>query len=238
MTPPARLHLPLGQTISPVSGVSLVYSEDHNQTGQFMINTFGKEIIPPNDEARLEALKRYEVLDTPHEEYFDRMARMAAMIFNMPIALVSFVDKERVFFKANVGMPGVENVSRGVSLCALAVLDDDVTVFERPLEEPCLLANPLVTGEFGLRFYAGAPIRTPDGYNIGTLCLVDKKPRYITEDQKTLLADLAGVVADLLVGRLALAKLARNGKASDGEARLPSDSTSSNTASDVVVNFR
>jgi GAF domain-containing protein len=141
------------------------------------------------------------VLDTPPEENFNKLAALAAKIFNMPIALISFVDSERVFFKANVGMEGTQNVERGVSFCSLAILDKDVTVVDQPLNDVCTLANPLVTGSFGLRFYAGAPIITPNGYCIGTLCIVDKKQRYITEDQKDLLADIASIVMDYVLVR-------------------------------------
>jgi GAF domain-containing protein len=172
-----------------------------------MNNTFGKEIVPPNEQERLQALRQYQILDSDPEPGFEKIAKLAAKIFNMPIALISFVDEEQVFFMANVGMPGVRSTDRGVSFCSLAILDEDPTVIERPLEDPCFRSNPLVKGNFGLRFYAGAPIRTPDGHNIGTLCIVDKKQRYLTEAQKALLADLAAIVMDQLEGRLALLQL-------------------------------
>jgi signal transduction histidine kinase len=172
-----------------------------------MKNTFGKDIIPPNENERLQALKRYEILDTPPEKAFDRIAALAARLFNAPIALVSLVDEERVFFKANVGMEGVNNIDRGVSLCSLAILDSNVTVFENAETEPCLLANPLVAGSFGLKFYAGAPIVTPDGYNIGTVCIVDKKPRAFTEEQREILKELSGIIMDEIEVRLAARRL-------------------------------
>jgi GAF domain-containing protein len=114
-----------------------------------------------------------------------------ARCFQMPVALISLVDRERVYFKANVGMPGIQNVSRGISLCSLAVLQDQPVVFENALTEPCLLANPLVAGEFGLRFYAGASITTGEGYHIGTVCVLDKKPRSFTDLDKDLLSRFA-----------------------------------------------
>ena len=97
-------------------------------------------------------------------------------------------------FKGNVGMEGVDEVDRGVSLCSLAILDPEPTIFNNALLEPCLLANPLVAGNFGLRFYAGAPITTPDGYHIGTVCVVDKAPRAFSEKEKALLVQFAGSV--------------------------------------------
>jgi GAF domain-containing protein len=169
-----------------------------------MENTFGKNIIPENDEERLASLENYKKIDFQADNHFNKIALLTAKIFNMPIALIAFVDKEEVLFKANVGMNGTDTVSRGISLCSLAVLDNNITVFERPLEEACLLSNPLVTGQFGLRFYAGAPLKTRDGFNIGTLCMVDKKQRYITEAQKSILQDLASIVMDQLECRLEL----------------------------------
>lgn len=160
-------------------------------------NTFiGVNLIPDNEEERLAKLREYEILDTPKEGAFNHIAAMAAHMFNVPIALISLVDAERVWFKANVGMEGVTSVPRGESLCSLAVLNDGPTIFEDASVEPCLLANPLVTGNFGLRFYAGAPLKTKEGLNIGTFCLVDKQPReFLESDQKTL-EQLANIVMD------------------------------------------
>jgi GAF domain-containing protein len=92
-------------------------------------------------------------------------------------------------------------VPRGTSLCSLAVLEEEPTIFEDALKEPCLLANPLVAGSFGLRFYAGAPITTPDGFHIGTVCVVDKKPRSFSEEDKKLLIQFADNAMSLLEQR-------------------------------------
>ena len=127
-----------------------------------MNNTFGKSIIPGNEVERLKALRSYNILHTLPEGFFNNLAHIIAKTFDTPIALISLVDEEEVFFKANVGMPGTEYVDRGVSLCSLAILDNQPTIFEDATNEPCLLANPLVAGNFGLRFYAGAPIITPE----------------------------------------------------------------------------
>lgn len=161
-----------------------------------MRNTFGKPIIPSSDEERLKALHRYEILNTPPEGAFNRIAALAAKLFKTPIALISLVDKERVFFKANVGLPGVKSEERGVSLCSLAVLQEDPVVFENAEEEPCLLANPNVAGAFGLKFYAGAPLITADGFSIGTICVIDKAPRKFSQSDKEMLQDLASIVMD------------------------------------------
>jgi len=167
-----------------------------------MKNTFGINIIPENDDLRIKALKRYKILGTPAENAFDHIAKLATQIFNVPISLVSLVDAEEVYFKANVGMGKVKTASRGVSLCSLAVLHPEVTVFENAATESCLLANPLVAGEFGLKFYAGAPITTPDGFLIGTMCVVDKETRTFTAQDRVILQGLATMVMDDIELRL------------------------------------
>ena len=159
-----------------------------------MNNTFGIPIIPVDDTLRVRKLYEYEILDTNSEGSFKHVVSLAAHIFKVPIALVSFVDKDRVWFKANVGMEGTTEVDRGVSLCSLSILNDDLTIFPDALEEPCLLANPLVAGSFGLRFYAAAPLRTEDGFNLGSVCIVDKEPREFNIADKDMLAHLAELV--------------------------------------------
>lgn len=169
-----------------------------------MENTFNTPIIPGNEQERLEKLHSYNILDT-HDETgtFRHVTSLAVQIFKVPIALVSLVDYERVIFKSNTGMEGVKEAKRGESLCSLAILSDEVIVFEKAKEDPCLLANPLVNGSFGLQFYAGAPLKTPDGYNIGAVCIVDKVPRSFSVADRALLQSLAAVVMDELEsGRL------------------------------------
>jgi GAF domain-containing protein len=159
-------------------------------------NFIGINLIPGNEQERLAELQKYEILDTPPEGAFNHIAQMAARMFEVPIALVSLVDAERVWFKANVGMGNTSNVPRGTSLCSLAILSPEPTVFEDALKEGCLMANPLVTGQFGLRFYAGAPITSPQGINLGTLCIVDKEPRTFSHDEQRVLQNLAQIVMD------------------------------------------
>ena len=158
-----------------------------------MVNTFGKDIIPENEERRLKALYHYTILDTLPDAYFNNLAYIVAQFFQTPIALISFVESESVFFKGNVGMEDTLKTDRGSSLCALAILNDEVTVFTDTLNEPCLLSNPLVRGKFGLRFYAGAPLITPNGYPIGTLCIIDKKPRSFENKERDLLNRFAKI---------------------------------------------
>ena len=162
-----------------------------------MDNTFGIPIIPHNEEERLAKLRSLNILDTHREEGpFKHIASMAARMFNLPIALVNLVESEYVHTKSNTGIDVTEPIPRGTSLCSLAVLREGATVFQNALEEPCLLANPMVTGGMGLRFYAAAPLTTRDGYNIGALCIVDTEPREFSEAEQRILENLASVVMD------------------------------------------
>lgn len=171
-----------------------------------MLNTFGKEIIPANEQERLAALARYEILDSPPEGAFNKIAALAQVVFAVPIALIALIDSKRVFFKANIGMEGTTQVHRGISLCSLAILQEEVTVFENASEDPCLLHNPLVAGSFGLRFYAGAPIITHDGYRVGTVCILDHKPRKFPKEQRNILKQMADLVMNELELRLSARK--------------------------------
>ena len=164
-----------------------------------MENTFNKPIIPKNDEERLAKLYSYGI-DQVYEKAgtFKHIVSMAASIFKVPIALVSFVDEEQVIFAGNFGMEDTRKVSRGVSLCSLAILHEEVTVFENAREEACLLANPLVAGDFGLQFYAAAPLQTPDGFRLGAVCIADKTPRSFSVAEREFLKGLAAAVMDEL----------------------------------------
>jgi len=163
-----------------------------------MQNTFGINLIPPNESARLNKLKEYKILDTTAHGPFKHIAGLAAHMFDVPIGLISLVDSNRVWFKGNVGLEGTTEMGRGESLCSIAVLSHEVTVFEDTLKEPCLLANPLVAGAFGLRFYAAAPLVTHDHFNIGVLCVVDKKPRAFSVSDKQTLKYLANMAMEEL----------------------------------------
>ncbi|MES2565573.1 MAG: GAF domain-containing protein [Bacteroidota bacterium] len=166
-----------------------------------MNNTFGKPIIPKNEKQRLKALKEYADLNGLPDIYFNAIAVTIAKTFNAPIALVSLVASEHVEFKGNYGMEGVYTVDRGLSLCSLAILDPDPTIFPDARKEPCLLNNPLVAGEFGLQFYAGVPLTTKEGYNIGTVCIVDKEPREFSEKDTALLSKFSKSIISELENR-------------------------------------
>lgn len=156
-----------------------------------MNNHFGIEIIPEDEALRLKALRYYNVLNNLPDRYFTNLAHIIAATFNTPIALVTLVSEAQVIYKGNAGMEGVEQVERGISLCSLAILKPEPTIFNNALDEPCLLSNPLVVGKFGLRFYAGAPITTPEGFHIGTVCVVDKEPREFSANEILILQRFA-----------------------------------------------
>jgi GAF domain-containing protein len=158
-----------------------------------MENTFTIPIIPENETERLQALSHFNITDELPNDYFNSFAKIVGTAFNAPIALVSLVGDEDVFFRGNYGMEGTNRVPRGKSLCSLAILNPAPTIFKDAKEEPCLLRNPLVTGTFGLRFYAGAPLITSDGYNIGSVCIVDKVPRNWTEADTRILQKFSEV---------------------------------------------
>ncbi|WP_313171655.1 GAF domain-containing protein [Massilia oculi] len=153
---------------------------------------------PDNEAARLAALYELLILDTPPEERFDKIARFAADEFDMPIVLVTLVDAERQWFKARVGTQVCET-GRDVSFCSHAILHDEIMVVEDALQDPRFADNPLVTGAPHIRFYAGAPLALPSGLRLGTLCLIDRRPR--TLDPLDL--GILGTLRDLAVMELA-----------------------------------
>jgi GAF domain-containing protein len=166
---------------------------------------------PANETKRIEALNRYNILDTPPDGSFDRITKLVATIFEVPIAIISLVDTERIWFKSAHGL-SVNQIDRVPGLCASAILSSDVYVIGDACKDPRSLANPLVAGEFGLRFYAAAPLQTEDQCNLGTLCIIDKTPRSLTEKEQKILKELADVVMDEMELRLSLRNTVANVK--------------------------
>ncbi|MBL8654822.1 MAG: GAF domain-containing protein [Alphaproteobacteria bacterium] len=131
------------------------------------------EPAEPNDEAaRLAALRRLDVLDTAPERTFDDLVLVAKALFGVPIALISLIDADRQWFKANIGLPASQT-PRSLSFCGHAILRDEALVVPDASEDPRFHDNPLVTDGPNIRFYAGQPLRLPDGFTIGTLCVID-----------------------------------------------------------------
>lgn len=150
---------------------------------------------------RIKALHQYELLDTPPDGSFNKMTELAAKVFNVPIALISLVDSDRIWFKSHFGLD-INQIPKDPGLCVSAILGDDVYLIEDAKRDPRCLANPLVTGEFGLEFYAAAPLTTKDGHNLGTFCILDKRPRYINSDQQVMLKQMASIVVDEMEVRI------------------------------------
>jgi phosphoserine phosphatase RsbU/P len=160
------------------------------------------ELLPADEAERIAAVRRYDVLDTPPDGAFERLTALAAKHFAVPIAIVSIVDSDRIWFASHHGIDA-EQIGRDPGLCASAILHDAPWIVENAATDPRTIANPLVAGELGLRFYAGAPLTTHDGYNLGTLCVIDDEPREFPDEQAATLADMAAIVMDELELRLA-----------------------------------
>jgi len=151
---------------------------------------------------RLAAVRRYDILDSPPDGAFDRICALAARIFDVPIATVTIVDEDRIWFKACAGLDLVQ-IPRVPGLCASAIMQDDTYVISDGLTDPRVATNDLVHGDMAVRFYAAAPITTSDGHRLGTVNVISGKPRAITEPEMQTLRDLAAIVMDELELRLA-----------------------------------
>ena len=149
---------------------------------------------------RLAALERYDILDTPQEESFDRITRLAKTALNMPIVVISLVDANRQWFKSKQGIDTLET-PRDISFCTHAIEGNEPLIIRNALDDPRFVDNPLVTGEPHIRFYVGIPLKTPSGHNIGTLCAIDQKPRDLSIDEIRILDDLARLVIEELEHR-------------------------------------
>ncbi|MEU7581606.1 GAF domain-containing SpoIIE family protein phosphatase [Streptomyces sp. NPDC041068] len=167
------------------------------------------EPAPEQEALRIAAVRRYDVLDTPPDGAFDRIAALAARLFDAPAATVAIVDTDRVWFKAAYGLTGVTQVGRDPGLCTSAILTDGPLVIPDTLQDPLARTHELVTGPTRARFYAAAPIVTHDGHRLGTVDVLDTVPRRITSEQADALADLAALVMDALELRLSALRMLR-----------------------------
>jgi signal transduction histidine kinase len=156
----------------------------------------------PDEAQRLDAVRRYDILDTPPDGAFDRITHLAARICDVPISTISVVDEDRIWFKSAHGLD-VDVIDRDPGLCASAIIQPGPYIVTDARIDPRTLDNPLVRGELGLRFYAGVPLETSDGYRLGMLNVIDLVPRELSDEQLQNLRDLAAVVVDELELRLA-----------------------------------
>jgi diguanylate cyclase (GGDEF)-like protein len=153
----------------------------------------------PDDEAvRLKTLQSLKLLDTAPEERFERLTRLARRLFDVPFALVSLVDANRQWFKSNGGM-SVSETPRAVSFCGHAILQDQIMEVCDAEQDERFRDNPMVTGDPGIRFYAGQPLRLEGGSKLGTLCLIDTRPRRLDDEERELLRDLARMAEQEMV---------------------------------------
>lgn len=152
-------------------------------------------LLPDNEQLRLQALFATGLLDTTAEERFDRLTRVAQLSFKVEIALITLLDTQRQWFKSKQGL-SIQETDRNISFCGHAILTDKLLIIEDTQHDPRFIDNPLVTGEPYIRFYAGAPLHTRNGYRIGTLCIIDRQPRQLTAEDRQLLRDLADAVEE------------------------------------------
>jgi GAF domain-containing protein len=166
---------------------------------------------PTNETERLRILKKYDILDTPADGSFDRITALASLLFKVPVAIISLVDADRIWFKSHHGL-NVKQINRDPGLCASAILSKDLYIIEDAKKDPRSLTNPLVAGEFGLRFYAATPLRTEENHSLGTLCIIDQKPRVFTDEEREILRSLGDIVMDEMNLRLAVRETVLNVK--------------------------
>ncbi|MEC9282061.1 MAG: ATP-binding protein [Bdellovibrionota bacterium] len=155
-------------------------------------------LLPIDELERLDELESFEILDSEAQVEFDQLTELAQKLFNMPIVLVSLIDAERQWFKSKQGLDACET-GRDVSFCGHAILGDEIFEIKNSMQDERFADNPLVTGEPKVIYYIGCPLKTPTGYKVGTLCMIDHKPNSLTDEQKHIFQILANQVMSQMI---------------------------------------
>ena len=190
----------MGSTVAPTDNSQQQVDASQSAGAEPEANHTTSTSIPPkpaNESARLRALDQYRVLDTLPEHQYDDLTRLASYICDTPISLVSLVDRDRQWFKAKVGLKSNET-PRDVAFCSHAILGNSIMQVKDAAQDERFRDNPLVVSDPCIRFYAGAPLITPEGLHIGTMCVIDRRPRELSERQLQMLEVLARQVIELL----------------------------------------
>jgi LytTr DNA-binding domain/GAF domain len=182
-----------------------------------------QEVALKTEELRLENLRAYRILDTPPEEAFDGLARLGAYICGTPISMVNLLDADRVFTKAQVGAPGVQNLPRETVFCHHTLFNDDILEVEDASLDPLFRQTPLVASAPNIRYYVGAPLVSPEGFPLGTMCALDVKPHRLDQAQRDALRTLAREVVSHLELRRARLQLEQERLKLDGLLRMAND---------------
>lgn len=191
---------------------------------------------PSNEVERLDSLGKLHILDTESEPEFDSLVRVASLVCEVPIALISLVALDRQWFKANIGLPGVSETERKLAFCAHTILQDDIFEVEDAFEDPRFRDNDLVLKQPGIRFYAGASLTLSDGANVGSICVIDRRPRKLDDRQREVLRHLAHAAVKLLEGRRALIEERRITALSDAAVSALDDTLSRLKSNELLLN--
>lgn len=162
------------------------------------------------EQLRLSVIRKLKIIDSPFETVFDSIAKLAGEICNMPISLITIIDENKLWFKANVGLPGFKENDRTNSFCNVTILSDEIFEVQDATKDKRFVNNILVSNGPKIRFYAGVPISLPLGEKIGALCVIDVKPNSLNEHQRNVLNGLAKIVSTILVARSVSLKVTEN----------------------------
>lgn len=177
----------------------------------------GNVPVPDNEDERLRILADYDILDTATEKIFDSITSLASQLCNIPVSLIVLIDKDRQWFKSKHGLPeefkDIQETPRDIAFCAHTILNDDLLEVEDLTQDKRFADNPFVTQSPNIRFYAGVPLATEDGINIGSLCVLDNKPRQLTDEQKNSLKSLSNIIMTLMEAKKNISEITLLGQA-------------------------